>query len=212
MNNEVDELNFDDFNFDIDDDFDLNFDEEEAEDKKELENIKKRKEKNIKEQNNPFDLSDNEDILLDNNDTSIDNNRINNDLNINDSRQEFSENDAIDESLSKVEIADDNLFNNESEENIQSDIIKMNEEIDNINVFMKHMEQRNYQLESSRFLTKKFAEASDKDTIYNINITIDNETITAITGYDSNNKIITIPKSILNVVQADINKAMKQII
>lgn len=106
-------------------------------------------------------------------------------------------------------MADDNILSNDKN---QSDIIKIDEEIDNINLFMKHMEQRGYQLESSRFLTKKFAESSDIDTIYNINITINNEVITAITGYDSNNKIITIPNSIITIVQNDIQEALKQII
>ena len=95
---------------------------------------------------------------------------------------------------------------------VQSDIIKMDETIDNVNLFIKHMEQRGYQLESSRFLTKKFAESSDINTIYNINITINNEVITAITGYDDNNKVITIPKAIINTVKNDINKALKVII
>lgn len=106
-------------------------------------------------------------------------------------------------------MTDDNILSNDKN---QSDIIKIDEEINNINLFMKHMEQRGYQLESSRFLTKKFAESSDIDTIYNINITINNEVITAITGYDSNNKIITIPNSIITTVQNDIQEALKQII
>jgi len=95
---------------------------------------------------------------------------------------------------------------------VQSDIIKMDEEIDNINLFMKHMEKKGYQFESSRFLTKKFAESSDMDTIYNINITINNEVITAITGYDNNNKIIAVPDAIIATVQNDIQESLNQII
>ena len=148
---------------------------------------------NIQDQINPFSFDDVNDI-----NTSDDHD---NDINI--------DNSSIDNNIESVmQINDDNSLNN----HVQSDIIKMDEDIDNINLFIKHMEQRGYQLESSRFLTKKFAESSDVNTIYNINITINNEVITAITGYDDNNKVITIPEAIINTVKTDINKALQTII
>ena len=197
-NEEIDNTDIDDHHhLDLNDDFnindlDLNFDEEEKADEEELNAIKQRKKDKIQDQIDPF--SDN-----------IENNNINTN-NIKDTDNNIDINTDINESV--VQIDDDNL----SDGKAQSDIIKMDEEIDNINLFMKHMEKRGYQFESSRFLTKKFAESSDMDTIYNINITINNEIITAITGYDSNNKIITVPNSIITTVQKDIQESLKQII
>lgn len=112
-----------------------------------------------------------------------------------------------------LDIVDDNNLNtvdNDDDENNQSDIIKMDSEIDNINMFIKHMENKGYQFESSRFLTKKFAEASDEDYIYNINITISDEVVTAITAYDEDNKIVAIPSSISDVIKKDIDDSLKE--
>ena len=218
MNDDLEKFDFSNFDFDLtNDDIDLNFDDEEEADIKELEDIKKRKnnqskeektddnldiDTELKEQQDPFNENQLDDSSSLNNSSLDDNSSLDN----------LEEN--TDDTLKKIKLTDDiineDLFN--SNNDVSSDIIKMNEEIDNVDLFMKHMEQRGYQLESSRFLTKKFAEASNKENIYNINVTINNEVITAITGYDDNNKVITIPESILKVVQTDIDKALQQII
>ena len=187
----------------------MDFEEEEKADEEELNNIQQRKKDKLQDQSNPFDLDSTSTDRVETDNTGTDNidSNINNDIN-----NEIDTNmESPSESIMQINdnMTDDNILSNDKN---QSDIIKIDEEIDNINLFMKHMEQRGYQLESSRFLTKKFAESSDIDTIYNINITINNEVITAITGYDDNNKVITIPKAIINTVKNDINKALKVII
>lgn len=88
----------------------------------------------------------------------------------------------------------------------------MNEDIDNIDLFLKHMINNGYALSANRFLHKNFAESTNIKQIYHINISINNEQITAITGYDAKHKIIQIPKAILQTVQEDINNALTKYI
>ena len=89
-----------------------------------------------------------------------------------------------------------------------TDIIKLNEEISNINVFKKHMLEKGYKEVSNRFLAKNFAEASKPDEIYSVNVTINDGIITAITAYNQDNKIVNMPPSIIKVVKSDINESI----
>lgn len=130
---------------------------------------------------------------------NIDIDDINNDLDKNNS----SDNDNIE----NITINSDELFSNEQDD-IKSSIVKMDEDIDNINIFIKHMKDKGYASELNRFLTKNFAESTDIKNVYHINITIDNEIITAITGYNKNNKIVNIPQAILETVQKDIQNSL----
>ena len=89
-----------------------------------------------------------------------------------------------------------------------TDIIKLNEEISNINVFKKHMLEKGYKEVSNRFLAKNFAEASKPDEIYSVNVTINDGIITAITAYNQDNKIVNMPPSVIKVVKSDINESI----
>ena len=84
----------------------------------------------------------------------------------------------------------------------------MNYPIDNIELFKKHMNQLGYQEESNRFLSKHFTDLDNYKIAYDINISIDNEKLTAITGYDSHNKVIDIPKDILKMIKNDIKHSL----
>ena len=70
------------------------------------------------------------------------------------------------------------------------------------------MSSLNYKEESNRFLTKNFAESFNPQIVYHINITINDEVLTAITGYDLNNHIVKTPDIIIDKVKNDINKAL----
>lgn len=70
------------------------------------------------------------------------------------------------------------------------------------------MESKGYKELSDRFLTKDFATENDKKNIYHINITIDNEIITAITGYNSEDEVVAIPDTIVEAVQEDIDESL----
>lgn len=224
---DYDEFSPDNFEFKTDN-FDLNFEDEEATDEKELKRIQdmkvtkqKEQETNTKEKtnkaiNNDDKFINNEDKLIKDKDesTSI-NDEKNKDDEENDEELKLQEHPFDNENLISEEeqqlaksFEDDDLLKNER----TSDIIKMDLEIDNMDLFIKHMESKDYQLESSRFLTKKFAEASDTDTVYSIVITVNNETITAITGYDMDDKVVTIPDAIKKAVKTDINDALQSFI
>ena len=68
--------------------------------------------------------------------------------------------------------------------------------------------EKGYTDKSNRFLSKKFALSSDKNNIYNINVSIDNEIVTSIIGYDNNNKLVTVPSEIINQVKNDISDSL----
>lgn len=106
------------------------------------------------------------------------------------------------------ETIDVNSSSNDKDESTKTDIIKLNEEIDNINVFKKNMLIKGYTEVSNRFLTKNFAESTNPDDIYYVNITINDGIITAITAYDENNKVTNIPQSIINTVKNDISESL----
>ena len=186
---EKDEFNLDDFNFDPDDDFDLNFDDEELADEEELKAINEKKSQK-KDNVNDEDSNKNEE-----------------EIDILEQEHPFDTVPSIDNNEKEITIDLDR-----QDQDFTSDIIKMEEPIENINLFIKHMEKKGYELESSRFLIKNFAESTNTDIIYNINITINNEVITAITGYDQDNKVVTIPSSIIKVVQKDINDSIQEFI
>ena len=231
---DYDEFSPDNFEFETDN-FDLNFEDEEATNEEELKRIQdmkatkqKEQEVNTEEQANQVTNDDdaneefinnefvnNEDELIKDKDKST---SINDDEENNEDENEelklqehpFDNENLISEEEQQLaeSLENDDLLKNER----TSDIIKMDLEIDNMDLFIKHMESKDYQLESSRFLTKKFAEASDTDTIYSIVITVNNETITAITGYDMDDKVVTIPDAIKKVVKTDINDALRSFI
>ena len=226
---DYDEFSPDNFEFETDN-FDLNFEDEEATDEEELKRIQDMKATKQKEQEvnteekanqvtNDDDANDefvnNEDELIKDKDEST---SINDDEENNEDENEelklqehpFDNENLISEEEQQLaeNLENDDLLRNER----TSDIIKMDLEIDNMDLFIKHMESKDYQLESSRFLTKKFAEASDTDTVYSIVITVNNETITAITGYDMDDKVVTIPDAIKKVVKKDINDALRSFI
>lgn len=209
------------------DNFDLNFEDEEATDEKELKRIQdmkatkqKEQEVNTEEKANQVTNDDN-DEFINNEDKPIkdkdefisisdEEDKEENEEELKLQEHPFDNENLISEEEQQLaeSLEDDDLLKNER----TSDIIKMDLEIDNMDLFIKHMESKDYQLESSRFLTKKFAEASDTDTIYSIVITVNNETITAITGYDMDDKVVTIPDAIKKVVKTDINDALRSFI
>lgn len=104
--------------------------------------------------------------------------------------------------------SDNESLNDNQEEKDLPIVIKMAEDIDNIDLFLKHMTNNGYKLSANRFLHKNFAESINVKQIYHINITINNEQITAIIAYDNKHKIVQIPKAILQTVQEDINNAL----
>lgn len=223
---DYDEFSPDNFEFETDN-FDLNFEDEEATDEKELKRIQdmkatkqKEQEVNTEEKANQVTNDDN-DEFINNEDKPIkdkdefisisdEEDKEENEEELKLQEHPFDNENLISEEEQQLaeSLEDDDLLKNER----TSDIIKMDLEIDNMDLFIKHMESKDYQLESSRFLTKKFAEASDTDTIYSIVITVNNETITAITGYDMDDKVVTIPDAIKKVVKTDINDALRSFI
>ena len=100
------------------------------------------------------------------------------------------------------------LIETDEEDKTTSDIIKMDENIDNIDLFKKHMLSKGYVSESNRFLVKNFAESKDPDSVYNVNITINHEKVTAITAYDQKNKVVNIPSAIIKQVKNDIEESL----
>ena len=100
------------------------------------------------------------------------------------------------------------VIETDDEDKSTSDIIKVDEDIDNIDLFKKHMLSKGYVSESNRFLTKNFAESKDPDFVYNVNITINQEKVTAITAYDQNNKVVNMPSAIIKQVKNDIEESL----
>ena len=104
------------------------------------------------------------------------------------------------------------VFDNEATIRPATDIVKLNEEITNLNVFKQYMQSRGYVESSNRFFTKNFAESDNPNNIYSVNITINDGIVTAITAYDKNNKVTKMPDTIINIVKDDIHNAITSFI
>ena len=104
------------------------------------------------------------------------------------------------------------VFDNEATIRPVTDIVKLNEEITNLNVFKQYMQSRGYVESSNRFFTKNFAESDDPNNIYSVNITINDGIVTAITAYDKNNKVTKMPDTIISIVKDDIHNAITSFI
>ena len=104
------------------------------------------------------------------------------------------------------------VFDNEATIRPATDIVKLNEEITNLNVFKQYMQSRGYVESSNRFFTKNFAESDDPNNIYSVNITINDGIVTAITAYDKNNKVTKMPDTIISIVKDDIHNAITSFI
>ena len=70
------------------------------------------------------------------------------------------------------------------------------------------MANKGYKELSDRFLVKDFATEDDKKDVYHINITIDNEIVTAITGYNDEEEVVAVPDLIIEAVQDDIDESL----
>ena len=80
----------------------------------------------------------------------------------------------------------------------------MNITLHNLDLFIKRMEDMDYKQLSDRFLVK---EIEDSDDICQVNITIDSDTIIALTGYTDEDEVTGIPKEIVDSIKEDIDKA-----
>ncbi len=79
-------------------------------------------------------------------------------------------------------------------------IVVENIAISNINSFNENMHQKGYSDFTNNFLIKQFNDIQ-------INITKEQERISAITGYNAENEIIDIPQDILDIVHNDIEES-----
>lgn len=85
--------------------------------------------------------------------------------------------------------------------------MKVNIEIENYELFLKHMLQRKYRELGTRFLTKNYFDM-DSGEIIQVNITIENETIVALTAYQDDDDIIKFPDIILERAMEDIESSL----
>jgi len=69
------------------------------------------------------------------------------------------------------------------------------------------MIQKDYKEFSERFLIKDF-KLEGEDDVYQVNITIDDEIVTAITGYNEDNKVVQLPDEIVEEVEEDIENSI----
>ena len=79
--------------------------------------------------------------------------------------------------------------------------------------FRKKMEKLGYEQISDRFLVKQLDasvlapyEYTEED-LSQVNITIDYDTVIAITGYSSDDKVETIPDGLVTSIESDINNS-----
>lgn len=79
--------------------------------------------------------------------------------------------------------------------------------------FKKKMERLGYEQVSDRFLVKQLSEEElapyeyTEEDLSQINITIDYDTVIAITGYSSDDKVETIPDGLVANIKSDINNS-----
>lgn len=77
----------------------------------------------------------------------------------------------------------------------------MNVQLNDKDNFINNMNKLGYNLLADNFLVKQFNDLQ-------INVTYRDNEVTAITGYDSQSEVKTIPEDVINQVQEDINNSI----
>lgn len=77
----------------------------------------------------------------------------------------------------------------------------MNVQLNDKDIFIDNMNKLGYNSLADNFLVKQFNDLQ-------INVTYRDNEVTAITGYDSQSEVKTIPEDVINQVQEDINNSI----